>query len=144
MGLMLPRNKTGLASLQGGHEMLQRLTPALLLAVLFAVPSTASIAQVTAPGAGAKVVTVRVQTAEELRRDKERGVIGCAVELIVERGEVEWTAADGVTRRRFGPGRHCLDERGLQTAAAGGGGTPPPPPGPPAPTPCESPAGRGC
>jgi hypothetical protein len=62
--------------------MLQRLTPALLLAVLFAVPSTASIAQVTAPGAGAKVVTVRVQTAEELRRAKERGVIGCAVELI--------------------------------------------------------------
>jgi hypothetical protein len=143
---MLARNKSALKSFAAwqGRAMkwCQRSTPVLLLAV-FVVPSTASIAQVTAPGAGAQVVTLRVQTAEELRKAKERGVIGCAVELIVERGEIEWTAADGVTRRRFGAGRHCLDERGLATAAAGGGGTPPPPPGNTAP-PCQSQAGRAC
>ena len=142
MGLMLARNKTalyGLAASQG-----RAIKTALLLAVLFVVQSTASNAQVAAPGAA--VATFKIQTAEELRRAKQRGVIGCAVELTVERGEFEWTARDGVTRRRFGPGRHCLDERGLQTAAAGGGSppSPPPPPSPPAPPPCQSPAGRGC
>ena len=145
MDLMLARNKTalnGLAPLQG-RKMPQRSTPALLLAVLFVVQSTASNAQVAAPGAA--VATFKIQTAEELRRAKQRGVIGCAVELIVERGEFEWTARDNVTRRRFGPGRHCLDESGLETAEGARSPPPPaPPPGPPAPPPCQSPAGRGC
>src|SRR5262245_45646470 len=139
MVLMLARSKAelkSLTSLQGrAMKGCLRSTP-VLVAILFALQSTASTAQPAArPGAGA-AFTLTIKPKEELEQTKkERKVIGCAVEINVERGEVEWIALDN-SRRRFGRGVHCLDEVGMVT---GGGGAPPPPPPPPGP-----PGGQPC
>jgi hypothetical protein len=146
MGLMLTRNKIALrscAAWQGrAMKRCQRSTPVLLLAVLFAAQPGICNAQPISQGGA--VFTITVKSPEETR-GKKREAVGCAVELYVERGTVQWTAPDN-TRLTVPAGqRVCFDTSGHPTAAGGGAPpSPPPPPGPPTPPPCESPAGRGC
>src|SRR5262245_6848935 len=110
MPAMLVRNNAESKSLPGLQQRTMttcwRSTPVLLIAVLFALQSTASTAQPAATPGGA-AFTLTIKPKDELEQNKkERKVIGCAVEINVERGEVEWIGLDN-SRRRFGGGSHC-------------------------------------
>ena len=137
---MLTRNKTAPKSFAAWQERAmkrcQRSTPVLLLAVLFAAQPGISNAQAVGQGGAVFHITVK---GDEETRGKKREAVGCAVELFVEKGTVQWTAPDN-TRLTVPAGqRVCFDTSGHPTAAAGGSPPPPPPPPPPTPPVCVSP-----